>query len=687
MVLDNNIQVFNLWNTNGRRADVLNAIEIYLNILADLREEDPNMIWGKYPTSLSQFSFYQKAIEASPEVFKEHGKYDQFVEAVPIKDLESGIELSRDQKRNLDQNIEMRARHYTSNLVRLGLATDNREITPAGKAYHNEQINRDAIEDILPIATTNLLLLRQLLKLRVYTLPDEDTGERMSYSPFYMALYILLSGVRFDKDDFKTIIQSLTPYNPIEPDMVIEECRKKRYSFAEREIMTPPAFKNKEVVGQTEFESHIKNTKSGKALIYYYEFYKKLFDYYHKRSDLKYETLKEVCIDDPAKLRQAFGSGQKVFDFGRQNSYDHEEFKEHNADSSFLITKDFNETFFREHIRSKIIDQARENADTTARLFSATGLISLGKALPQLIDEDIYEIVFDKEYLKNNVFKKVSKKEYDAQQEAFESNVSLCRILGYSEETINAIIKRIAKKLGRDAASIRDALTDRTSIAFVNFVEEYYPRERVSKLLRGFSLPDGGISSRDEINPSCGIPTAYEYIVAIAWHYISDEYYNLYESMNLTMGADFEPERFAPGGTGDIIAEYENSIVMLEVTMMNAQAQKRGEWEPVLRHSVNLRVDSAPKDTVTFFIANELDYNTINIWRAVAVVPLKSSNSETVVTGVDIMPLTNDELSDIMDEKIGSNQLIAAIKASYSNLDRSFDEAWRDSILSEARAV
>ena len=78
MELNDNKQIFNLWDTNGRRADVLNAIDIYLNILFELKEETPDMEWGTYPNSLSQFKFYKRAIEASPEVFQLHGQYDDF---------------------------------------------------------------------------------------------------------------------------------------------------------------------------------------------------------------------------------------------------------------------------------------------------------------------------------------------------------------------------------------------------------------------------------------------------------------------------------------------------------------------------------------------------------------------------------------------------------------------------------
>lgn len=55
---------------------------------------------------------------------------------------------------------------------------------------------------------------------------------------------------------------------------------------------------------------------------------------------------------------------------------------------------------------------------------------------------------------------------------------------------------------------------------------------------------------------------------------------------------------------------------MLEVTLMNKSAQKRGEWEPVLRHSLNNKAEHMEIDTLTFFVTDELDYNTINIWRS-----------------------------------------------------------------------
>ena len=55
--------IFNLWDTNGRRKDVLNALDIYVHILHDLSNQYPAEKWGAYPQSLAQFRFYKAAIE------------------------------------------------------------------------------------------------------------------------------------------------------------------------------------------------------------------------------------------------------------------------------------------------------------------------------------------------------------------------------------------------------------------------------------------------------------------------------------------------------------------------------------------------------------------------------------------------------------------------------------------------
>ncbi|MEE6658579.1 AlwI family type II restriction endonuclease, partial [Pediococcus acidilactici] len=63
--------------------------------------------------------------------------------------------------------------------------------------------------------------------------------------------------------------------------------------------------------------------------------------------------------------------------------------------------------------------------------------------------------------------------------------------------------------------------------------------------------------------------------------------------MNLTLGSEGLPVAQAGGqkkkqdeNSGDIIIEYKDHTLFLEVTLMDKNAIKRGEWEPVLRHTV-----------------------------------------------------------------------------------------------------
>ena len=85
-------------DTNGRRNDVINALQGYLTILDDIQNEQ-KMNWASMPESLAQYEFYRQAIELSPEVFGKHGPYDKLAEtlernkdfatAVQTQDMES----------------------------------------------------------------------------------------------------------------------------------------------------------------------------------------------------------------------------------------------------------------------------------------------------------------------------------------------------------------------------------------------------------------------------------------------------------------------------------------------------------------------------------------------------------------------------------------------------------------------
>ena len=172
-------QIFNLMDTNGRRSDVINAMTIYLEILDNIIN-DKKLTWNHLPQSSAQYTFYTQVLEKSSDVFKEHKKYDDFIESINNNPELSLIFSSNDFSKffvpknsklikSLDVNIEARSRHYTSNLVKLGFADDKRNITDVGyQLLFPAKLEKDNIEKILPLDTTNIVYLRQLLKLKIF---------------------------------------------------------------------------------------------------------------------------------------------------------------------------------------------------------------------------------------------------------------------------------------------------------------------------------------------------------------------------------------------------------------------------------------------------------------------------------------------------------------------------------------
>lgn len=697
MIVERN-QIFNLMNTNGRRSDVLNALKIYLEILEELKEVCPTESWGTYPSSLSQFLFYEKALEKSKDVFKIHSNYDNFINELGDDYqtfIDRDVQWIKDNitkfAKVLDEAIEKRARHYTSNLVKMGFTNTNRSITEAGYSYLRGSVVRDDLEEILPLDNVNIALFRQLSKLKVFSSSNE--GKRQYYSPFIMALVLLLGGETIDENTFEVIVQGLTPYSS---DEVKEAIRSNSIGIAQLEesirdidIVIPDELIGKNDIEYDVFKSIFKGSKSNDSVSKsYYDFFNVLKNFRDNRTEETYAALIQ-CLDqeNATSIYKAFGYGKAVFAAGNRGSrYDLERFIEKNADHPLLVSDDYIGEFYIAYARSKWIDGIREYSDTTTRLLSATGLFKF-KNLPELSYKEILSLIFDADQLRENVFGEMTDEEYVSYEEAensyFGKCVSLVEIFNFSHDDISAKTEKLEKHLGVSAATdVKKFLSDQKNAEFIAHINDKYPKEKIVELLPLFSDRRKDNQIKKEVNDAATVPTIYEYIIGIAWYYISNKEFDLYNSLNLTLNADFEPVIHAGGGDGDIVIHYEKIIVMLEVTLMNKQAQKRSEWEPVLRHSLNLKATNEPKETITFFIADELDYNTINIWRAIASVSLESTNTHAKVDGVIIMPFTNKEVLAFLENSVYYKDIVKAVKDSFTKVPQITDVKWHEEIMS-----
>lgn len=87
---------------------------------------------------------------------------------------------------------------------------------------------------------------------------------------------------------------------------------------------------------------------------------------------------------------------------------------------------------------------------------------------------------------------------------------------------------------------------------------------------------------------------------------------------------------------------------------------------------------------ITFFIADELDYNTINIWKAVSAVSLQASfDKEQTTDHVIIMPIQTDELSILIDKNNEYDKIIYDVKRLFEDNPIEFDTEWRTKIMSQ----
>lgn len=695
-------QIFNLMDTNGRRNDVINALWGYLSILHNVQNQK-RMVWAALPESLAQYEFYRQALELSPEVLRQHGPYDKLLEeleanpdflaAVENSDIEwiqKNAMLYNKLLKQFDNGIEDRARHYTSNLVKLGFADKNREISPVGELLLNlKNLKRDELENMLPIDGVNIVYLRQLLKVRLF-----DSNEENFYSPFCLAIFVLLKRPRISENEFLELVQGLNPYSDFKN---IEEYIM---NYEEGAIVNdividiPDSVKQLEKITEDVFRDNYKNRKSKAGVDIYWKYYSLFFDFAQNPNTYNMDELLTYYENNKAILNKAFGKGQNLFTQKMGERPTIEAFLEQYGR---MFADDINEYLYTQFTLSKVIDQIREYSDTTKRIFKATGIISFDKGFVQLAYRELCACIFEEGIIKSKIAGNICEElhslygSYEEYEEGihsyFCSITSLSEVLGYYEEKTKQIEANIQTEFqGAAIAEIPVIVADKRKKEFAEFIENVYPENKVKYILRLFNNRSNDKKIREAVSLDATVPTIYEYIVGIAWYYFSGKRIDLLESYNLTLSANFEPLIHAGGGQGDIVIFENDKVVMLEATLMNANSQKRGEWEPVLRHSINLKIeeetDNTGRTVTSFFVADNFDCNTINIWKAVATVPLQSSvDKDKFTDNVVIMPVNTEELCSLMDKCDEYDEIISKVHKLFEVDKVSFDINWREKFM------
>ena len=681
--------VMNLGDTSFRRKNLLDDYKIMLQGITEQLEE-----WGT--NNSSQMTFYQYVAKSGLIDDTFYGDYyffisDKFKESIFEKYKDKRYENNKtvkDYKSLLEYFIseqKKRGRTYTNALVKIGLVDEKRKITAVGEALLDGDTKQDDIEKLFNLSADNIIFLRQLLKLKVY----ESEGENYIY-PFRMGIYLLNKFDDIPQKEFCTILSLIragkTDEEYRETLDKYKLVKSKNMSFSEyvsryiQEETSEIKFEEKYRISKEKFEKYFLNRKSKDKIEDYFEFYEISLDFFENRNFETYKRLEK--ISKKGSIKKAFGYNKVPFKFCKTLK----KFFEENKETIFEAenTEEFNKLFYELFRDSKNYDLIFEYNDMTIRTFNLSGLISFENGLVNLsykwLSKNIFSEIIGMKKLSNEVVK-----------DNFHKNISFSEIFDLSEERIESFIEKLRKENNiPKEISIFEHFSDKIDKDFEKKLEKRFSNDKVCSILNLFKNRENDEKISKEVTDNAKIPTIFEYMLAIAWHRISNKEFNLKKSLKLSLDGDGFPLSHAPGGDGDIIAEYSEFDVMLEATLMDRNTQKRGELEPVIRHTANLTIKNMEenKKTYTFFVANELDANVINIFRATSQIQLQSTqNREKYTNGIKIYSLTIDKIIYLLENNINYKYFLNRVFENYSKIEfignNWCEDTWNNSVKGE----
>lgn len=279
----------------------------------------------------------------------------------------------------------------------------------------------------------------------------------------------------------------------------------------------------------------------------------------------------------------------------------------------------------REHAATKhgriSATSLRSYADVNIRYLKLTGLFAEdGKKLSIAIHkEEIVRQILSQPYIP------IPKNEY-------ESKLATGALLPTDDEheAINAINNTYSLLVQNGevlenlpdlkSLSIRDLSQLRLELEndWIHVLEQRYSEKQMDnwrdifKYLQALQNPRGS-----GIIPSGEAPVYLEWAIWRAFLAINYLENYPWEARRFTVDRSFLPVRHAPGGGPDMVFEYEDYVLVVEVTLTSSSRQEAAEGEPVRRHVAQYfdHYDALGKRVYGLFIANNIDTNTAETFR------------------------------------------------------------------------
>lgn len=659
MKLKNSTSVFNMGDTSFRRKTLMDDYKELLVILREHKKKYP-----KWEGNNEAQGFFYNTVMDNTELFN----------------------------RQATEDSSKRGRTLTNALIKPGLINARRELGSAAIDWiDGKSKTQDSLERLMVLSIANIVFLRQWFKLKVF---DAD-GKRFFY-PFRFALKFLSIHKNVPENDLLIILHSINldmcenelnnlinNYSlVVQNQQIFEEYINENLpAYRDDEDMEKARYMFKsEVASRNTFYELFPNRKSSAKQKIYYDFYLAVNSY--KKMPNKYNLEQMVDISKNPAIKKAFGFNSIPFNIPSGVSFTPDEFEHLNFGNPLLDENPIK--FYTQFVNSKKADLIREYSDMTKRSFNLSGIFSFESGLVNLVQPWLIVKLF--KYTEISIVGLGDASSYEGNIDSiFYQDITLMEILGLENSQLDFIETEILKEFGvSDVIKLTQFIEDEKEQDFRKMVDKEFTRSKTVDLLRLFidRTPKNDREIQSIVSDSATIPTIFEYVLAVAWYHISDKDYSIRKSLNLSLDGNFKPLTHAAGGDGDIVIKRPQMTLMLEATLMNKNAQKRGELEPVIRHATNLANRSNNDEVLTIFVADELDNNVINIFRAVSYVELESTQERGKhIKGINIFSLTIKEVSELIVKNVDHNHILNSIKNEFDISKKFTKIGWRDKVV------
>ena len=273
-----------------------------------------------------------------------------------------------------------------------------------------------------------------------------------------------------------------------------------------------------------------------------------------------------------------------------------------------------------------------------------------------------------------------------------EQDVPLERIVAAAiprkEELVVAATGRSMESVNASGGT-RAVLKSERYSRFSTMLHQKFPVETIKKLLEMVEDRANDAEVQKLVTDNADVPTIFEYIVGLAWYYVSGEQGDVLEYMNLSLGPDFLPKTHAGGGEADIVWQYsanpphhDKHALLIEVTLAERDSQRRMEMEPVSRHlGYYLLEHPTEQHSYCTFVTTYLDLNVISDYRGKKHQTFYDpTDRNRRVDGMKIMPIDTKMLRQILERQLKYPSIYRTFEDHYNR--EGDPAAWLDDLRS-----